>query len=77
LKTYLGYPVEKIMEFERTSERSFKTSERAVDLELLRGIITAEILARENITVNVDSEILLVKTETDNRFSLSTNSHML
>ena len=77
LETYLGLPVEKIIEFERTSERSFKTSERAVDLELLRGIITAEILARENITLNVDTEILLVKTETDNRFSLSTNSHLL
>jgi hypothetical protein len=73
LKTYLGLPVEKIMEFERTSERSFQTAERAVDLELLREIITEEIIARKNITVNVNTEISQVKTETHNRYSLSSN----
>jgi glycine/D-amino acid oxidase-like deaminating enzyme len=77
LKTYLGLPVEKIMEFERTSERSFTTSERAVDLEKLREIIIVEIIARENITINVNSEILLVKTDTDNKYILSTNSGKL
>lgn len=74
LETYLGLPVEKIMEFERTSERSFITSERAVDLEKLKEMIIPEIIARENITVNVNSEILLVKIDTDNKYILSTNS---
>ena len=77
LETYLGLPVEKIMEFERTSERSFITSERAVDLERLREIIIAEIIARENITVSVNSEILLVKTESHNKYILSNNGDEL
>ena len=74
LETYLGLPVEKILRFERTSERSFITSERAVDLEKLREMILTEIITRENITVNVNSEILLVKIDTDNKYILSTNS---
>jgi hypothetical protein len=65
------------MEFERTSERNFMTSERAVDLEKLREIIITEIIARENITININSEILLVKTDTDNKYVLSTNSGKL
>ena len=75
--TYLGLPIEKIMKFERTSERSFKTSERAVDLEKLKEIITAEITKRENIYVNVNSKILLVKADLHNKYILSTNSHEL
>ena len=77
LQTYLGLPVEKIIEFERTSERSFITSERSVDVEMLRKIIIAEINARENITVNVNSEILLVKTESHNKYILSNNGDEL
>ena len=77
LQTYLGLPVEKIMELERTSERSFITSERAVDVEMLRKIIITEINARENITVNVNSEILLVKTESHNKYTLSNNGDEL
>ena len=73
-ETYLGSPIEEIIELERTSERSFITSERAVDLEKHKEIITAEIIARENITVNVNSEILLVKTDLQNRYMLTTNS---
>jgi len=74
LKTYLGLPIEEIIEFERISESSFITSERAVDLEKLREQIIAEIVSRENITVNVNSEILKVKIDTDNKYILSTNS---
>ena len=77
LETYLGLPVEKILGFERTSERSFITSERAVDLEKLREMIIKEIITRENITVNVNSEILLVKIDTDNKYIVSTNSDKL
>jgi hypothetical protein len=77
LETYLGLPVEKIMEFERTSERSFITSERSVDLEKLREIIIAEINARENITLNVNSEILLVKTDSHDKYILSNNGDEL
>ena len=77
LESYLGLPVEKIMEFERTSERSFITSERAVDLEKLREMIIAEIISRENIIVNVNSEILMVKAETENKYVLSTDGHDL
>jgi hypothetical protein len=74
MKNYLGLPIEKIMEFERISERSFKTSELAVDLEKLKELITAEINQRSNITVNINSEISLVKTENHNKYILSTNS---
>jgi hypothetical protein len=77
LETYLGLPVEEIMGLERTSERSFITSERAVDLEKLREIIIAEINARENITVNVNSEILLVKTDSHDKYILSNNGDEL
>ena len=77
LETYLGLPVEKILDFERTSERSFITSERSVDLEKLREMILTEIIARENITVNVNSEISLVKIDTDNKYILSTDSDKL
>ena len=77
LETYLGLPVEKIMEFERTSERIFITSERSVDLEKLREIIIAEINARENITLNVNSEILLVKTDSHDKYILSNNGDEL
>jgi len=77
LQTYLGLPLEKIMELERTSERSFITSERAVDLEKLREITIAEINARENIIVNVNSEILLVKTESHKKYTLLNNGDEL
>jgi hypothetical protein len=77
LETYLGLPVEKIMEFERTSERIFITSERSVDLEKLSEIIIAEINARENITLNVNSEILLVKTDSHDKYILSNNGDEL
>jgi len=72
-KTYLGLPIEEIMGLERTSERSFRTSERAVDLEKLKEIIVAEIMERENIFVNLNSEVLLVKTDPHNGYILSTN----
>jgi hypothetical protein len=71
LKTYLGLPVEEIMELERTSERSFITSERAVDMEKLKKIITAEIIKRGNISVNVNSEISLVKIDNSKKYILS------
>jgi hypothetical protein len=77
LQTYLGLPVEKIMEFERISERSFITSERSVDVEMLRKIIITEINARENISVNVNSQILLVKTESHNKYILSNDGDEL
>ena len=77
LETYLGLPIEKIMEFEETSERSFITSERAVDLEKLREILITELIARENITINVNSEIALVKIDADNKYILSTTSDKL
>ena len=77
LETYLGLPVEKIIDFERTSERSFITSERSVDLEKLREILITELVVRENITINVNSEIMSVKIDADNKYILSTNSDKL
>lgn len=76
-KTYLGLPVEAIMELERTSERSFITSERAVDLDKLRQIIITEMVERENISIHVNSEIIHVKTDNQDRYILSTNSNEL
>jgi hypothetical protein len=75
-KTYLGSPVEEIMEMERTSERSFRTSERAVDLEKLKELIVVEIMKKENIFVNLNSEVLHVKKD-NNKYILSTDSSQL
>lgn len=75
METYLGLPVEEIVDLERISERLFITSERSVDVEELNKIITAELIGRENISVYVNSEILIVKTDVDNKFILSTNTN--
>jgi len=65
------------MEIDRTSERSFLTSERAVDLEKLSEILIAELVARENITINVNSEIALAEIDADNNYILSTTNEKL
>lgn len=69
-QTYLGTPVGNIAKLIRTSERSFLTTERAVDLEKLRSMVINEIVKRENIKVYLNSEISTIKIVNSSKYVL-------
>lgn len=71
-RSYLGEAIDEVAHLTRTSESSFLTKERAVDLEKLGKILKEEVGERINISTHLNSEILSIETKLTNKYILTT-----
>ncbi len=70
-QAYLGIPASEIIKFERISNRTFLTTERAVDLEKLGSLLIKEVKERDNILVYTNNEITNVEVNKSNKYILN------
>ena len=76
-RLYLGEPIESVANINRISEDNLLTQERAVDIYQLGKLINEEVSKRENISVNLNSEISLINSKISKKYILTTKQGLI